>query len=111
MKCWKEHFKKHLNIQFSRDASILNTIPEPVAGDAPSTPFTIDEVEKELCHWESACFQGFGCNFVITTGFVLFQRLDCLLNLIYCERGARGITGYRLRNSVENAGISRELDV
>ena len=45
---WSGHFQKHLNTQFPRDDSILNTIPEPAAADSPSTPFTIDEVEEAI---------------------------------------------------------------
>ena len=60
MRCWEEHFKKHLNTQFPRDDDILNTIPVPVADDSPSTTFTIDEVEEAIkslknnkaCGWD-----------------------------------------------------------
>ena len=43
MKCWEEHFATHLNTQFPRDNSVLQSIPEAV-----SEPFSVVEVEKAI---------------------------------------------------------------
>ena len=60
LKCWEDHFKKHLNTKFPRDDNILHTIPEPVHQNSASTPFTIEEVEEAVqkmknnkaCGWD-----------------------------------------------------------
>ena len=48
MKCWKEHFATHLNTQFPRDNSVLQSIPDPPPAEAVSEPFSIVEVEKAI---------------------------------------------------------------
>ncbi|PIK47844.1 hypothetical protein BSL78_15289 [Apostichopus japonicus] len=48
MKCWEDHFNKHLNTEFPRDDDILKTIPEPVNRNTTSLPFTLEEVEEAV---------------------------------------------------------------
>ena len=48
MKCWEEHFATHLNTQFPRDNSVLQSIPDPPPAEAVSEPFSIVEVEKAI---------------------------------------------------------------
>ena len=48
MKCWEEHFATHLNTQFPRDNSVLQSIPDPPPAEAVSEPFSVSEVEKAI---------------------------------------------------------------
>ena len=48
MKCWEKHFATHLNTQFPRDNSVLQSIPYPPPAEAVSEPFSIVEVEKAI---------------------------------------------------------------
>ncbi|PIK46703.1 hypothetical protein BSL78_16441 [Apostichopus japonicus] len=48
MKCWEDHFNKHLNTEFPRDDDILKTIPEPVNRNTTRLPFTVEEVEEAV---------------------------------------------------------------
>ena len=60
MKCWEEYFCKHLNTEFPRDESALQSIPDPPTTCTDSEPFTIEEVEKAVkalknnkaCGWD-----------------------------------------------------------
>ena len=48
MKCWEEHFAIHLNTEFPKDNSVLETIPDPSSAEYVSRPFSIIEVEKAI---------------------------------------------------------------
>ena len=60
LKCWEEHFSKHLNTEFPRDRKVLQSIPEAVNTEGTSLPFSIDEVEEAVkklknnkaCGWD-----------------------------------------------------------
>ena len=86
MKCWEEHFQKHLNTQFPRDDSILNTIPEPAAADAPSTPFTIDEAEeaiKSLKNNKACGYDKIAAETLKAGGLTMTQLLLKIINLAW----------------------------
>ena len=60
LKCWEDHFSKHLNTEFPRDPDVLDTIPEPPNVNTHSVPFTEEEAEEAIksmknnkaCGWD-----------------------------------------------------------